>query len=235
MHPIFILLILIGAVFAVRWYQNQLEKKQPPDKFKLALYVAGAILVLALVTGRLNPLIALIAAAIPALQRLTHAKKLFDDFRSGTESQQGNTSKIATGMFEMQLDPSSGELSGTVLSGIHAGSQLSNLELSQLLVLMGECQSLEDQSAAMLAAYLDRRFGVKWRSEAHSSYPIDSNSDSMSETQAREILGLNNQASRKDVITAHKKLIQKLHPDRGGSNYLAIQVNQARDLLLARL
>ncbi len=235
MHPIFILLILIGAVFAVRWYQNQLEKKQPPDKFKLALYVAGAILLLALVTGRLNPLIAIIAAAIPALQRLTHAKKLFDDFRSGSNSQQGNTSKIATGMLEMQIDHHSGELSGTVLSGPHAGSQLINLELSQLLVLMSECQSLEDQSAAWLAAYLDRRFGVGWRSQEHSRYPMDSNSGPMSETQAREILGLNNQASREDVISAHKKLIQKLHPDRGGSNYLATQVNQARDLLLTQL
>jgi len=235
MHPIFILLILIGAVFAVRWYQNQIEKKQPPDKFKLALYVAGAILLLALVTGRLNPLIAIVAAAIPALQRLTHAKKLFDDYRSGSDSQQGNASKITTGMFEMQLDHKSGELSGTVLRGLHAGSQLANLDQSQLLILMSECQSLDDQSAAILAAYLDQRFGVEWRSQTHTRYPADPNTGPMSEAQAREILGLNNQARREDVINAHKKLIQKLHPDRGGSNYLATQVNQARDLLLDRL
>jgi hypothetical protein len=235
MHPIFILLILIAAVFAVRWYQNQSANKQPPDKFKLALYVAGAILLLALITGRLNPLIAVIAAAIPALQRLTHAKKWFDDIRTGNAPQQGNTSKIATAMLEMQLDHDSGELSGTVLKGAHAGSQLANLDKPQLLVLMSECQSINDQSAAVLSAYLDRRFGSGWRSGTESSYPTDPNSGSMSVKEAQEILGISGQASREEIITAHKKLIQKLHPDRGGSNYLATQVNQARDLLLARL
>jgi Ca2+/Na+ antiporter len=54
----------------------------------------------------------------------------------------------------------------------------------------------------------------------------------MTREEALNILGLNEGATRKDVNLAYKRLIQKLHPDRGGSEALAAEVNQARDVLL---
>lgn len=54
----------------------------------------------------------------------------------------------------------------------------------------------------------------------------------MGHAEALAVLGLNEEATREDIITAHRKLIQKLHPDRGGNDYLAAQINQAKDLLL---
>lgn len=54
----------------------------------------------------------------------------------------------------------------------------------------------------------------------------------MSRQQALQVLGLAANASRDDIIDAHRRLIQKLHPDRGGSDYLAAQINQAKDVLL---
>ena len=54
----------------------------------------------------------------------------------------------------------------------------------------------------------------------------------LSEDEAWKILGLEPDASREDIVLAHKRLIQKLHPDRGGSDYLAAKLNTARDLLL---
>lgn len=54
----------------------------------------------------------------------------------------------------------------------------------------------------------------------------------MSRAQAYRILGLNPGASRQEIIVAHRKLIQKVHPDRGGSAYLASQLNQAKKILL---
>ena len=55
---------------------------------------------------------------------------------------------------------------------------------------------------------------------------------SMSLDEAREILGLGADPSRDDIIEAHRRLMQKVHPDRGGSTYLAQQLNEAKRVLL---
>lgn len=56
--------------------------------------------------------------------------------------------------------------------------------------------------------------------------------DSMSREQALEVLGLGTQPTRDEVLAAHRRLIQRLHPDRGGSTYLAQQLNEAKQRLL---
>ena len=54
----------------------------------------------------------------------------------------------------------------------------------------------------------------------------------MSPKQACEILGIDPDASKEEITMAHKRMMQKVHPDRGGSDYLAAQINQAKDTLL---
>ena len=58
---------------------------------------------------------------------------------------------------------------------------------------------------------------------------------SMTIQQAREILEVSIDATADDIQAAHRRLIQKIHPDQGGSDYLAAQVNRAKDLLLEHL
>lgn len=58
---------------------------------------------------------------------------------------------------------------------------------------------------------------------------------SQAEAQARALLGVDHAARREAIIEAHRRLIARVHPDRGGSNDAVHAANAARDLLLARL
>ncbi len=58
------------------------------------------------------------------------------------------------------------------------------------------------------------------------------NPGKMTAEEAREVLGVKAGATREEIIMAHKRMMQKVHPDRGGTDYLAAQLNRAKDTLL---
>ncbi len=53
--------------------------------------------------------------------------------------------------------------------------------------------------------------------------------------RARKLLGVSAAASREEILTAHRRLVTMVHPDRGGSNGQVHEANAARDLLLDEL
>jgi DNA-directed RNA polymerase subunit N (RpoN/RPB10) len=67
---------------------------------------------------------------------------------------------------------------------------------------------------------------------SHYQQRAAANHGNMSEKEACDVLGVQQGCSREDIITAHRSLIQKLHPDRGGNNYLAAKINEAKSVLL---
>jgi hypothetical protein len=89
----------------------------------------------------------------------------------------------------------------------------------------------------LLAAYLDRRY-PRWREGVEQDPAVGRRTPppagKMTEQEACQILGLQPGASAEDVARAHRTLIKKLHPDQGGSTYLAARVNEAKDVLLRR-
>jgi hypothetical protein len=147
----------------------------------------------------------------------------------------GARSNVRTAALEMELDHDSGDLSGTVLAGTFEGRSLDELDLPDLLDLARELSS-DEESLRLLETYLDGRFPV-WRehveADAGDGQGRASRPGGMTKEEAYEILGLEAGASPADIRKAHRRLMQRLHPDVGGSSFLAARINEAKDVLLS--
>ena len=135
----------------------------------------------------------------------------------------------------MTLDHDSGNLAGEVLAGRFQGQRLDQLDLEDLLRLLDECAA-DEESVALLQAYLDRVHGDEWRQRAGARAQRQGppRSGEMSREEALQILGLDAGAGETEITEAHRRLMQKLHPDRGGSAYLAARINLAKEILLGK-
>jgi hypothetical protein len=172
-----------------------------------------------------------LALSMPALSRL---RRILDRFRAPAA---GQSSTIATHYLRMSLDHDTGSMSGTVLRGHFAGMRIEEMGLGDLLSLLRECRADDEDGARLLEAYLDR-VHPDWRdafaggkTDGHGGGAGSSGGD-VSVEEAYAILGLGPGATSDDIKEAHRRLMVKLHPDHGGSDYLATKINRARDVLL---
>ena len=153
-------------------------------------------------------------------------------FGSRSTRSAGQTSQVRSPFLMMTLDHDSGTLSGQILAGPHAGHLLDEFDLPQLA---GFFTGLDAESAALLESYLDRRFPA-WRQDTESDRAGGQSraaaSGKMTIEEAYQILGLQPGAGSDEIGRAHRALMKKLHPDQGGSTYLAARVNEAKDTLL---
>ena len=247
-------LIILIAVIALLLIGRFLYRQSSLDLKKVGRWIfivlGGGLFLFLLATGRLHWLFALVAAALPALYRLLPLiryvpllRNLYRRYQSGQQNRSGastgQTSTVESSYLRMSLNLDSGDMDGEVLLGQFKGNQLRNLNLEQLLALLHECQHDHD-SQSLLMAYLDR-VHEDWRDrtdqdeqyeQQQQSQRQDSGSRNMSTQEALEVLGLEAGAKEKDIVSAHRRLMQKLHPDHGGSTYLAAKINLAKDVLL---
>jgi DnaJ-domain-containing protein 1 len=156
-------------------------------------------------------------------------------FGARTQRSAGQTSRVRTGFLEMELDHDTGRMHGHVLDGSYQGASLDALDQAALMKLLGE---IDEDSRDLLAAYLDRR-EPGWRGHAQhdagaSAGTRSAGTGKMTDEEAYQILGIQPGASAEEISHAHRSLIKKLHPDQGGTNYLAARINEARDVLLRR-
>ena len=147
------------------------------------------------------------------------------------------SSRIRSAMIEMEIDHTTGRMEGSVLAGAMAGRRLSSLDQAGLRRLYEECVTLDSEGVALLEAYLDRRF-AGWREDAQGDRDtrtrVHAHAGVMSKDEAYQVLGLQPGASLDEIQKAYRTLMKKLHPDQGGTAYLAARVNQARETLLSR-
>ncbi len=227
--------VLAGLYFYERWSVRATPAQRARTVRKLALMVVGGALLILVLRTAPALLLPLLPLLVPILLRggvggrwRFHGAGGFDGLHR--KPRPGATSEVVTRFFRMSLDHASGAMTGTVLEGPYQGRSLSDLNLEQLLNLWRSCQ-VDTQSAAVLEAYLERTQNADWRQQAASG-ERDGGHSAMDRQEAYAILGLAPGASPEEIKTAHRRLMQKLHPDHGGSDWLAARINQAKDLLL---
>ncbi|MSP51263.1 MAG: molecular chaperone DnaJ [Alphaproteobacteria bacterium] len=178
------------------------------------------------------------ALVLPGLLFLLPLVRRFvgGDGAANTRLTPGQTSSVATDTLEMMLDHDSGSMRGRVLRGKYSGRALEQMTLAEILDLLEECKPIDVEAATLLEAYLDRIHGGAWRERSSQDQderdPGTSARSSMSRSEALEILGLGADAGEEEIRAAHRRLMLKLHPDTGGSTYLAAKINQAKDVLV---
>jgi hypothetical protein len=151
---------------------------------------------------------------------------------AGGARSSGQASRVRSRFFDMTLDHDTGGLTGNIISGANAGRSLEDFDLPALLGMFGE---LDAESVPLLESYLDRRFPA-WRQNAQGDgagrQRRAAPGTKMTNEEAYQILGLKPGAGRDEISRAHRALMKKLHPDQGGSTYLAARVNEAKEVLL---
>ena len=154
----------------------------------------------------------------------------------GQGDAEDRVSTVRTDHLEMQLDHASGRMRGRVLKGFFKGRRIEGLKPVELAHLWQDCRFVDPQSAQLIEAYLDRVHPT-WRDDmARAEAEAPRGADGrMTREEALEILGLAPGASAEDIRRAHRELMLRMHPDRGGSTYLAAKINEAKDVALDAL
>jgi DnaJ-domain-containing protein 1 len=237
------------ALLALGLYGLKLWTKADPKVLVAILFRSLAYAALlgaagALVTGRYAAVVPLAAVGIMLLGRLDPGGVgaalggMFGGmFRSRARPPQ--ISRVRSPLLEMELDHASGDLTGRVIGGADAGRALDSFAVPELLALRRVC---DPQSLALLEAYLDRR-APAWRENVEGDQGPGGvggggasvgGGGAMTEQEAYQILGLEAGADAASVRAAHRALMKKLHPDHGGSSYLAARINQAKEVILRK-
>lgn len=155
--------------------------------------------------------------------------------RPAAKLAQGKRSTVRTAALEMELDHDTGGLEGLVLAGRHEGKMLGSMGRAELQQLYRELTG-DPESRQLLETYLDGRFPI-WRKDADANdgegLGVAPGSGAMTKEEAYKILGLEAGAAAADVRKAHRRLMQRLHPDIGGTSFLAARINEAKDVLLS--
>ncbi len=230
------LCLLVGFILLARWFVVA-EPRKVVVLARWVLAILGLIIGGYLLWGGFQGLAALaLFFMLPALMRW---RMIWNRLKAAQGPSPGQASEVETRFFRMILDHDSGVMTGLVKEGRFRGRALEDLGIEELVDLWAECRAEDAQSAAVLEAYLDRTHGEAWREAAERGYGgagagprPPSGEGAMSQEEAYEILGLEPGASPEETREAHRRLMQKIHPDHGGSNYLAAKINQAKARLL---
>lgn len=227
------LLLLVAIIFSI-WYWWTTVTRLPKEKRRAFLWRTAFWLVLAasvalVATGRMHWLGAGLAVLVPLFKgaftlglRALPFLQILSRFKT-------SPSQFRTQFLFVEVNFSTRKMDGEVLDGEFAGRRLSDLSSEETQKLSDDLREADRESFVLLQAYLLRngRGGEQFQQDS-----APSNFSELSAEEALNILGLESGASKEEIVKAHKRLIQRLHPDRGGSDYLAAKINAAKDSLI---
>ena len=233
--------LILGVLFllivyaALRSFLNANPRTMAQNMRRIAGVAALLMALFFTVTGRFPLAVPL---GIVAISLLRGNLSGFNPFPGNANKSAGQQSRVRTRTIEMELDHDTGEMEGRVIKGRFAARMLSSMNDGELIELWNDCLKPDPQAAQLLEAYMDRR-SPEWREGAGTKANQDDKAGSRSDgpisrDEAYEILGLQPGASKSDIRRAHRSLMKKMHPDQGGSTYLATKINEAKDLLLGQ-
>jgi len=239
-----ILIVLTGLWLVVRGLLTT-----QPKTLARTLRIIGWSLTILLVVGaavlrRIDIIISLLCLTLVVGE---NSQRLLDLWRrvrkaqspgqtsAGINAKAGRVSTVETAALRMWLDHASGVMDGEALGGPACGRPLSTLSRDDLRTLWRDLGTVDPAALPLLEAWLDRSQGYDWRAAfAQDDAGADATDQParMTRAQALAVLGLCEPANDEDIRGAHRRLIQRVHPDHGGSAYLAARLNEARDTLL---
>jgi len=231
------LIVGVAILILALWAMNAYSKADPKLLAKLAVKlrpIGGVVLViLAGFIGFRGHFEVAIPLGLFGLGMMGWGPLASSTLFQRTQKSPGQVSRVRSAFVEMELDHDTGAMRGRILAGPHEGKSLDILDMTTLLSLLPD---IDPESRALMAAYLDRR-EPGWREHAEGGASAGAGAASagkMTEEEAYQILGVKAGASADEIGRAHRALMKKLHPDQGGTTYLAAKINEAKDVLLRR-
>jgi len=243
------LLLLLTAVaviwYSYRWWNNQDPNKRNKSLWTYGLWGLAAVLILLTVSGRAHWITGAIGALLPMIKAMLPQLQRLLPFAMQWRKSQAQQGQLTGEWVKLKVDPLTGVMDGLVLKGSFEGQALSALSESQLKALLGDCLDHEMKSTQLLATFLQHSYGEQWQTtfadvlQQHSAQSQQQASSGVSNgplstKDAYEVLGVDEDSTKEDILKAYKSMMQKVHPDRGGSDYLTRLVSEAKDLLLKR-
>ncbi len=241
-----ILIIILGTIaalavryFVIRAKHGSAKPANPRQGAAWAIVIGLTLALVALaVKGNVHWLAPVLGGLLPVALRML--PRLFQRFRAGQfgadTSAGGRTSEVKSAWLRMTLDHDSGHMEGEILLGQHAGKFLSELDFDALMTLRDAIE--DNDSLRLFDAWLDRNH-QHWRNSGNGGQERQGpqgepeiGGGAITRAEALRILGLSEDADDDEIRATYKQLMQKLHPDLGGSDYLASVVNRAKDVLL---
>ena len=226
------LIIALVVVFGGLWLIKTFAKTSPSQAAGLSRKLAGGGLI---ALSGLLALRGLSTYAVPLFALglgMIGQSSVFPNGFPWNKKSAGQKSRVATSLLAMELDHDSGKMTGTVISGPFKGTNLEEMNSTDLQSLYDYCAKASDQSISLLEAWLDRN-KPEWRETwTGTNKAKQASTGAMSRDEALSVLGLKAGATNEDIKNAHRRLMKDFHPDRGGSDYLATKINQAKDILL---